>query len=158
MTGVQTCALPISNSHTLNCVSVFVSVSSDLSLFISPPRCLGVFLIFIMFLSLQIGDLKDHYHFFHSRTIKRSTLSSHGRHNFISMEPKVSLSPASTHTHTHTHTTGHQPAPALWMSHTTPPGLTLMMLGAEPGRRSLGVEQEGEESDWRNAQDRKSVV
>ncbi|XP_062310259.1 proprotein convertase subtilisin/kexin type 5b isoform X2 [Osmerus eperlanus] len=37
----------------------------------------------------QIGDLKDHYHFFHSRTIKRSTLSSLGRHNFISMEPKV---------------------------------------------------------------------
>uniref|UniRef100_A0AAQ4NQ12 Proprotein convertase subtilisin/kexin type 5b n=1 Tax=Gasterosteus aculeatus aculeatus TaxID=481459 RepID=A0AAQ4NQ12_GASAC len=37
----------------------------------------------------QIGDLKDHYHFFHSRTIKRSTLSSHGRHSFISMEPKV---------------------------------------------------------------------
>lgn len=40
---------------------------------------------------LQIGDLKDHYHFFHSRTIKRSTLSSRGRHSFISMEPKVSL-------------------------------------------------------------------
>ncbi|XP_049907179.1 proprotein convertase subtilisin/kexin type 5-like [Epinephelus moara] len=38
----------------------------------------------------QIGDLKDHYHFFHSRTIKRSTLSSRGRHSFISMEPKVS--------------------------------------------------------------------
>ncbi|KAG7490700.1 proprotein convertase subtilisin/kexin type 5 isoform X1 [Solea senegalensis] len=37
----------------------------------------------------QIGDLKDHYHFFHSRTIKRSTLSSQGRHSFISMEPKV---------------------------------------------------------------------
>uniref|UniRef100_A0AAQ6AG67 P/Homo B domain-containing protein n=1 Tax=Amphiprion ocellaris TaxID=80972 RepID=A0AAQ6AG67_AMPOC len=37
----------------------------------------------------QIGDLKDHYHFFHSRTIKRSTLSSRGRHSFISMEPKV---------------------------------------------------------------------
>ncbi|KAM3849768.1 proprotein convertase subtilisin/kexin type 5-like, partial [Diretmus argenteus] len=37
----------------------------------------------------QIGDLKDHYHFFHSRTIKRSTLSSRGRHSFISMESKV---------------------------------------------------------------------
>ncbi|XP_078141236.1 proprotein convertase subtilisin/kexin type 5b isoform X1 [Centroberyx gerrardi] len=37
----------------------------------------------------QIGDLRDHYHFFHSRTIKRSTLSSRGRHSFISMEPKV---------------------------------------------------------------------
>uniref|UniRef100_A0A8C6TYA3 Proprotein convertase subtilisin/kexin type 5b n=1 Tax=Neogobius melanostomus TaxID=47308 RepID=A0A8C6TYA3_9GOBI len=37
----------------------------------------------------QIGDLKDHYHFFHSRTIKRSALSSRGHHSFISMEPKV---------------------------------------------------------------------
>ncbi|XP_076845202.1 proprotein convertase subtilisin/kexin type 5b isoform X2 [Brachyhypopomus gauderio] len=37
----------------------------------------------------QIGDLKDYYHFFHSRTIKRSTLSSRGIHSFISMEPKV---------------------------------------------------------------------
>ncbi|XP_060787365.1 proprotein convertase subtilisin/kexin type 5b isoform X1 [Neoarius graeffei] len=37
----------------------------------------------------QIGDLKDYYHFFHSRTIKRSTLSSRGAHSFISMEPKV---------------------------------------------------------------------
>lgn len=43
------------------------------------------------FCVLQIGDLKDHYHFFHSRTIKRSTLSSRGRHSFISMEPKVRL-------------------------------------------------------------------
>lgn len=45
----------------------------------------------VYFFFLQIGDLKDHYHFFHSRTIKRSTLSSRGRHSFISMEPKVSL-------------------------------------------------------------------
>ncbi|XP_073723703.1 proprotein convertase subtilisin/kexin type 5b isoform X1 [Misgurnus anguillicaudatus] len=37
----------------------------------------------------QIGDLKDYYHFFHSRTIKRSTISSRGTHSFISMEPKV---------------------------------------------------------------------
>ncbi|KAJ8380875.1 hypothetical protein SKAU_G00016530 [Synaphobranchus kaupii] len=51
----------------------------------------------------QIGDLKDYYHFFHSRTIKRSTLSSRGRHSFISMEPKstppdaqVYLSPETT--------------------------------------------------------------
>ncbi|XP_016409057.1 proprotein convertase subtilisin/kexin type 5-like [Sinocyclocheilus rhinocerous] len=36
-----------------------------------------------------IGDLKDYYHFFHSRTIKRSTLFSRGTHSFISMEPKV---------------------------------------------------------------------
>uniref|UniRef100_A0A0E9TMX0 Peptidase S8 pro-domain domain-containing protein n=1 Tax=Anguilla anguilla TaxID=7936 RepID=A0A0E9TMX0_ANGAN len=37
----------------------------------------------------QIGDLKDYYHFFHSRTIKRSTLSSRGGHSFITMEPTV---------------------------------------------------------------------
>uniref|UniRef100_A0A8C6Q3I3 Proprotein convertase subtilisin/kexin type 5b n=1 Tax=Nothobranchius furzeri TaxID=105023 RepID=A0A8C6Q3I3_NOTFU len=41
------------------------------------------------FSHLIIGDLRDHYHFYHSRTIKRSTLSSRGRHSFISMEPKV---------------------------------------------------------------------
>ncbi|KAI2661406.1 Proprotein convertase subtilisin/kexin type 5 [Labeo rohita] len=39
--------------------------------------------------SRNIGDLKDYYHFFHSRTIKRSTLFSRGTHSFISMEPKV---------------------------------------------------------------------
>lgn len=38
---------------------------------------------------LQIGALKDYYHFYHSRTIKRSVLSSRGTHSFISMEPKV---------------------------------------------------------------------
>ncbi|XP_026559605.1 proprotein convertase subtilisin/kexin type 5 isoform X1 [Pseudonaja textilis] len=37
----------------------------------------------------QIGALKDYYHFYHSKTIKRSVLSSRGTHNFISMEPKV---------------------------------------------------------------------
>nr|XP_033782752.1 proprotein convertase subtilisin/kexin type 5 isoform X1 [Geotrypetes seraphini] len=37
----------------------------------------------------QIGTLKDYYHFYHSRTIKRSVLSSRGSHSFISMEPKV---------------------------------------------------------------------
>ncbi|XP_069786662.1 proprotein convertase subtilisin/kexin type 5b isoform X1 [Narcine bancroftii] len=37
----------------------------------------------------QIGSLKDYYHFYHSRTMKRSTISSRGTHNFISMEPKV---------------------------------------------------------------------
>nr|XP_035959092.1 proprotein convertase subtilisin/kexin type 5 isoform X5 [Halichoerus grypus] len=37
----------------------------------------------------QIGALKDYYHFYHSRTIKRSVLSSRGTHSFISMEPKV---------------------------------------------------------------------
>ncbi|XP_053558467.1 proprotein convertase subtilisin/kexin type 5 isoform X2 [Bombina bombina] len=37
----------------------------------------------------QIGALHDYYHFYHSRTIKRSVLSSRGPHSFISMEPKV---------------------------------------------------------------------
>ncbi|CAO2584934.1 Proprotein convertase subtilisin/kexin type 5 [Lemmus lemmus] len=37
----------------------------------------------------QIGALKDYYHFYHSRTFKRSVLSSRGTHSFISMEPKV---------------------------------------------------------------------
>ncbi|CAI5786880.1 convertase subtilisin kexin type 5 isoform X2 [Podarcis lilfordi] len=37
----------------------------------------------------QIGALKDYYHFYHSKTIKRSVLSSRGTHSFISMEPKV---------------------------------------------------------------------
>uniref|UniRef100_A0A8C1MN45 Proprotein convertase subtilisin/kexin type 5b n=1 Tax=Cyprinus carpio TaxID=7962 RepID=A0A8C1MN45_CYPCA len=46
----------------------------------------------------QIGDLKDYYHFFHSRTIKRSTLFSRGTHSFISMEPKVRLSLWQPHT------------------------------------------------------------
>ncbi|XP_056379292.1 proprotein convertase subtilisin/kexin type 5 isoform X1 [Hyla sarda] len=37
----------------------------------------------------KIGSLQDYYHFYHSKTIKRSVLSSQGTHNFISMEPKV---------------------------------------------------------------------
>ncbi|XP_075753037.1 proprotein convertase subtilisin/kexin type 6 isoform X2 [Pelodiscus sinensis] len=37
----------------------------------------------------QIGNLENYYHFHHSRTIKRSTLSSRGRHNFLRMDPKV---------------------------------------------------------------------
>ncbi|XP_073526785.1 proprotein convertase subtilisin/kexin type 5 isoform X1 [Phyllobates terribilis] len=37
----------------------------------------------------EIGSLLDYYHFYHSKTIKRSVLSSRGAHNFISMEPKV---------------------------------------------------------------------
>ncbi|XP_043916788.1 proprotein convertase subtilisin/kexin type 5-like isoform X2 [Protopterus annectens] len=40
----------------------------------------------------QIGTLKDYYHFYHSKTIKRSTLESSGTHSFISMEPKVRTS------------------------------------------------------------------
>ncbi|XP_034640794.1 proprotein convertase subtilisin/kexin type 6 [Trachemys scripta elegans] len=38
---------------------------------------------------LQIGNLENYYHFHHSRTIRRSTLSSRGRHNFLRMDPKV---------------------------------------------------------------------
>lgn len=54
-------------------------LSSDINLFpCAFPR-----------LSLQIGALKDYYHFYHSRTFKRSVLSSRGTHSFISMEPKV---------------------------------------------------------------------
>ncbi|KAJ7311115.1 hypothetical protein JRQ81_006716 [Phrynocephalus forsythii] len=37
----------------------------------------------------QIGNLEDYYHFHHSRTIKRSTFSSRGPHNFLRMDPKV---------------------------------------------------------------------
>ncbi|XP_043934615.1 proprotein convertase subtilisin/kexin type 6 [Protopterus annectens] len=37
----------------------------------------------------KIGSLDDHYHFYHSRTFKRSTFRSRGRHDFIGMEPKV---------------------------------------------------------------------
>nr|XP_060611471.1 proprotein convertase subtilisin/kexin type 6 isoform X1 [Anolis sagrei ordinatus] len=37
----------------------------------------------------QIGNLEDYYHFHHSKTIKRSTFSSRGPHNFLRMDPKV---------------------------------------------------------------------
>uniref|UniRef100_A0A8C5MTT0 Proprotein convertase subtilisin/kexin type 5 n=1 Tax=Leptobrachium leishanense TaxID=445787 RepID=A0A8C5MTT0_9ANUR len=37
----------------------------------------------------QIGTLQDYYHFYHSKTIKRSIITSRGSHSFISMEPKV---------------------------------------------------------------------
>uniref|UniRef100_A0A8C8ST95 Proprotein convertase subtilisin/kexin type 6 n=1 Tax=Pelusios castaneus TaxID=367368 RepID=A0A8C8ST95_9SAUR len=37
----------------------------------------------------QIGNLENYYHFHHSKTMKRSTLSSRGRHNFLRMDPKV---------------------------------------------------------------------
>ncbi|XP_033022487.1 proprotein convertase subtilisin/kexin type 6 isoform X1 [Lacerta agilis] len=37
----------------------------------------------------QIGSLEDYYHFHHSKTIKRSTFSSRGPHNFLRMDPKV---------------------------------------------------------------------
>ncbi|XP_052663905.1 proprotein convertase subtilisin/kexin type 6 isoform X2 [Harpia harpyja] len=37
----------------------------------------------------QIGSLENYYHFHHSKTFKRSTLSSRGPHNFLRMDPKV---------------------------------------------------------------------
>ncbi|KAG8455262.1 hypothetical protein GDO86_001457 [Hymenochirus boettgeri] len=37
----------------------------------------------------QIGALEDYYHFFHSKTFKRSVVASRGVHSFISMEPQV---------------------------------------------------------------------
>ncbi|KAF2973965.1 hypothetical protein EK904_001825 [Melospiza melodia maxima] len=38
---------------------------------------------------LPIGSLENYYHFHHSKTFKRSTLSSRGPHNFLRMDPKV---------------------------------------------------------------------
>uniref|UniRef100_A0A8C2UGR4 Proprotein convertase subtilisin/kexin type 6 n=1 Tax=Coturnix japonica TaxID=93934 RepID=A0A8C2UGR4_COTJA len=37
----------------------------------------------------QIGSLENYYHFHHSKTFKRSTLSSRGPHSFLRMDPKV---------------------------------------------------------------------
>ncbi|XP_052616487.1 proprotein convertase subtilisin/kexin type 6 isoform X1 [Peromyscus californicus insignis] len=37
----------------------------------------------------QIGNLDDYYHFYHSKTFKRSTLSSRGPHTFLRMDPQV---------------------------------------------------------------------
>ncbi|NP_001086467.1 proprotein convertase subtilisin/kexin type 6 L homeolog precursor [Xenopus laevis] len=37
----------------------------------------------------QIGNLENYYHFYHSKTIKRSTYASRGTHNFLRMDPKV---------------------------------------------------------------------
>uniref|UniRef100_A0A452VJL5 Proprotein convertase subtilisin/kexin type 6 n=1 Tax=Ursus maritimus TaxID=29073 RepID=A0A452VJL5_URSMA len=37
----------------------------------------------------QIGNLEDYYHFYHSKTFKRSTLSSRGPHTFLRMDPQV---------------------------------------------------------------------
>ncbi|MGH0180462.1 UNVERIFIED_CONTAM: hypothetical protein FKN15_004129 [Acipenser sinensis] len=36
-----------------------------------------------------IGSLDDHYHFHHSKIVKRSTFTMKGEHNFIHMDPKV---------------------------------------------------------------------
>lgn len=46
----------------------------------------------ILLLVLQIGNLEDYYHFYHSKTFKRSTLSSRGPHTFLRMEPQVQIS------------------------------------------------------------------
>ncbi|XP_062945847.1 proprotein convertase subtilisin/kexin type 6 isoform X3 [Cynocephalus volans] len=37
----------------------------------------------------QIGYLEDYYHFYHSKTFKRSILSSRGPHTFLRMDPQV---------------------------------------------------------------------
>ncbi|XP_054943842.1 proprotein convertase subtilisin/kexin type 6 isoform X6 [Physeter macrocephalus] len=37
----------------------------------------------------QIGNLEDYYHFYHSKTFKRSALSSRGPHTFLRMDPQV---------------------------------------------------------------------
>ncbi|KAM5291302.1 proprotein convertase subtilisin/kexin type 6 isoform 2-T2 [Glossophaga mutica] len=37
----------------------------------------------------QIGSLENYYHFYHSKTFKRSTLSSRGPHTFLRMDPQV---------------------------------------------------------------------
>uniref|UniRef100_A0A8C5M823 Proprotein convertase subtilisin/kexin type 6 n=1 Tax=Leptobrachium leishanense TaxID=445787 RepID=A0A8C5M823_9ANUR len=37
----------------------------------------------------QIGNLDNYYHFYHSKTVKRSTFSSRGTHRFLQMDPKV---------------------------------------------------------------------
>ncbi|EPY80765.1 hypothetical protein CB1_000803001 [Camelus ferus] len=38
---------------------------------------------------LRIGNLEDYYHFYHSKTFKRSTLGSRGPHTFLRMDPQV---------------------------------------------------------------------
>ncbi|MGH0128212.1 UNVERIFIED_CONTAM: hypothetical protein FKN15_044924 [Acipenser sinensis] len=37
---------------------------------------------------IPIGSLDDHYHFHHSKIVKRSTFTMKGEHNFIHMDPK----------------------------------------------------------------------
>ncbi|XP_018422266.1 PREDICTED: proprotein convertase subtilisin/kexin type 6 isoform X4 [Nanorana parkeri] len=37
----------------------------------------------------KIGSLENYYHFYHSKTIKRSTYSSRGTHSFLQMDPNV---------------------------------------------------------------------
>lgn len=37
----------------------------------------------------QIGSLEDHYHFHHSRVVRRAAKSFKGPHSFIHMDPQV---------------------------------------------------------------------
>ncbi|XP_023669764.1 proprotein convertase subtilisin/kexin type 6 [Paramormyrops kingsleyae] len=37
----------------------------------------------------QVGSLEDHYHFHHSKVVRRSAFSTRGTHSFIRMDPKV---------------------------------------------------------------------
>ena len=39
----------------------------------------------------QIGGLEDHYHFHHSRVVRRAAFALRGDHSFIHMDPRVSL-------------------------------------------------------------------
>ncbi|EPQ10680.1 Proprotein convertase subtilisin/kexin type 6 [Myotis brandtii] len=39
--------------------------------------------------AVEIGNLENYYHFYHSKTFKRSTLSSRGPHTFLRMDPQV---------------------------------------------------------------------
>ncbi|ELK24181.1 Proprotein convertase subtilisin/kexin type 6 [Myotis davidii] len=48
-----------------------------------------VFTTDVLFLVLQIGNLENYYHFYHSKTFKRSTFSSRGPHTFLRMDPQV---------------------------------------------------------------------
>lgn len=41
--------------------------------------------------SVQIGSLEDHYHFHHSRVVRRAAYSLKGPHSFIHMDPMVRL-------------------------------------------------------------------
>lgn len=43
----------------------------------------------------QIGSLEDHYHFHHSRVVRRAAFSLKGPHSFIHMDPEVRLTSVS---------------------------------------------------------------
>lgn len=40
---------------------------------------------------VQIGSLEDHYHFHHSRVVRKAAYSLKGPHSFIHMDPMVRL-------------------------------------------------------------------